>query len=90
MQNEETEPTPGAAVPEPFPELTERERAVAMAIIRGLTGREIAEAMGISLKTYDTHRGHVLKKLGCANVVKLVLLALERNFIGPLSAPEAL
>lgn len=69
-----------APVP-PFPELTEREREVALLLIRGEDGNEISVALGIGKKTYDTHRGHILKKLGCKNTPKLMLLALARGYL---------
>lgn len=64
-----------------FPELTEREREVAIALCRGQTNREIAAALDISIKTIDTHRGHVLKKLHLRGNVELCLLAVKRGYI---------
>lgn len=51
--------------------LTARERDVATLLARGETCREIAKALGISVKTVDTHRMHVLKKMQLSNTVKL-------------------
>jgi DNA-binding NarL/FixJ family response regulator len=48
----------------PASALTAREQQVMEMLARGLTNREIAEHLEISIKTVDTHRGHVLKKLG--------------------------
>lgn len=67
--------------PVAFPELTERERQVAIQICRGLTGHEIAAALDFSVKTYDTHRGHIMKKLNLRHNIELCLLAVKRGYI---------
>ncbi len=61
--------------------LTRRERDVAIGLAKGLTNKEIADEMLISQKTVDTHRGHVLKKLGLKNNVTLVHHALKKGWI---------
>lgn len=57
--------------------LTTREHEVAILIARGETNRGIAQALDIGLKTYDTHRGHVLAKLGARHNVDVCLMALR-------------
>ena len=59
--------------------LTDREDEVAMFLACGETNREIAKAMGISIKTVDTHRGHLLKKLECKNNVELCRLMIREG-----------
>lgn len=54
--------------------LSSREREVADLITRGLTSREIATLLGISPRTVDAHRAHVLEKLKCASSVELAAL----------------
>ena len=51
--------------------LTEREAQVAKALALGSTNREVAKALDVSVKTIDTHRGHLLKKLGTRNNAEL-------------------
>ena len=65
----------------PFPEITERERNIAALMCIGQTGHEIAEFLRISVKTYDTHRRHLLKKLGVRNAVELLRYALARGYV---------
>lgn len=60
--------------------LTVREREVASMLCRGMKNAEIAEAMGISIKTVDTHRGHVLSKLEVRNNVELLRLAIRKGW----------
>jgi len=44
--------------------LTPREIEIAVLITEGVDRAEIAKRMGISRKTVDTHRGHLIRKLG--------------------------
>lgn len=53
--------------------LTAREHEVAILLARGETCREIAQALNLSVKTVDTHRMHVLKKMQLPNCVKLCI-----------------
>jgi DNA-binding NarL/FixJ family response regulator len=57
--------------------LTEREREVWLAIARGLTNGEIAEALFVSEATVKTHVGNILAKTGMRDRVALVVLAYE-------------
>jgi DNA-binding NarL/FixJ family response regulator len=52
---------------EAFPELTEREREVLALLAQGLSNREVAERMGLSLKTARNHVSNVLSKLQVAD-----------------------
>lgn len=65
----------------PYPELTNRELEVAYALANGDTNREIAARLEISIKTVDTHRGHLLKKLGCRNNVALTRLMIRDGLV---------
>jgi DNA-binding NarL/FixJ family response regulator len=56
--------------------LSVREQEVAELLVLGQTCREIAEKLGVSVKTIDTHRGHILKKIGVRNNVELTRRAM--------------
>jgi len=58
----------------PIAALTSREKQIAERLGFGDTNREIADTLDISIKTVDTHRGHLLKKLGLRNNVALARL----------------
>jgi DNA-binding NarL/FixJ family response regulator len=60
--------------------LTARELQVMEMLSRGMTNREIAEHLTISIKTVDTHRGHVLKKLGLRNNSELTRFAVKHGY----------
>ena len=61
--------------------LSNREQQVMEMLGRGLTNREIAEHLDISVKTVDTHRGHVLKKLGLRNNSDLTRFAVKHGYV---------
>jgi two-component system, NarL family, invasion response regulator UvrY len=65
----------------PASALTAREQQVMEMLARGMTNREIADHLQISIKTVDTHRGHVLKKLGLRNNSELTRFAVKHGYV---------
>jgi DNA-binding NarL/FixJ family response regulator len=65
----------------PASALTKRELQVMELIARGMTNREIAEYLAVSVRTIDTHRGHVLKKLGLRNNSELTRFAVKHGYV---------
>lgn len=65
----------------PFPQLSAREREVAALLALGHTNRFIAEKLDVSVKTIDTHRAKVLRKLGVVNNVELTHLAIYNRYV---------
>ena len=63
--------------------LTPREHEVLGWIAEGLTNREIAERLVISVKTVDRHRENIMRKLNLHNRVELVRYAIEKGLIAP-------
>jgi FixJ family two-component response regulator len=55
--------------------LSKRENEVMKLAVSGLTSKEIAKKLGISPRTVEVHRTHVMHKMGAANVAELVNLA---------------
>lgn len=62
-------------------ELTLRELDVLMQISEGKNTQEIAEALCVSTNTIDTHRRHLMEKLGARNVADLIMTAVSRGII---------
>lgn len=58
-----------------FPELTDREREVLYLLAQGLTNQEVAERMGISLKTSRNHVSNILGRLQVADRTEAVARA---------------
>jgi len=75
------EPLLAAGDGHPASALTARELQVMEMLARGLTNREIAEHLNISIKTVDTHRGHVLKKLSLRNNSELTRFAVKNGYV---------
>ncbi len=65
----------------PLDALSMRELQVLRRLAKGRTNREIAEAYGISVKTVDTYRGRLLKKLGLRNNAELSRFAILNKLI---------
>ncbi len=63
--------------------LTAREIEVLTCIAEGMTNREIAEALVISIKTVERHRENIMAKLDMHNRVELVKYAIRRGLIQP-------
>jgi len=55
-------------------ELTERERDVMQAVVRGLSNKQIAEQFGISVRTVEIHRSRVFDKMTVKSAVELATL----------------
>jgi DNA-binding NarL/FixJ family response regulator len=68
---------------DPVGVLSKRELEVLCFLAVGMTNREIAQQLGISVKTIDTHRGHVLKKLQLRNNSDLTRFAIRHGFVRP-------
>ena len=61
--------------------LSQREFQVMSYLAAGKTNREIAELLTISVKTVDTHRGHVLKKLRLRNNSDITRFAIQNGLM---------
>ncbi|HEX9670979.1 MAG TPA: response regulator transcription factor [Thermoanaerobaculia bacterium] len=72
---------PAGAPEDPYRTLTPREREVFHLVIEGKTTKEIARALGISLKTADNHRSRVLAKLNLHNTAELVRYAARKGLL---------
>jgi len=67
----------------PQPELTSRERSVVQLLAKGKSNKEVAQALGISVKTVETHRGHVMRKLNLHSITDLVHYAIRSHIVEP-------
>ncbi|TAK20682.1 MAG: response regulator transcription factor [Chloroflexota bacterium] len=68
---------------EPIERLTAREEDVLKLIAQGFTNVEIADRLVISIKTVETHRAHILGKLGMRKRAELVEYARTHGLIAP-------
>ena len=61
--------------------LSEREREVPKLLALGQTNQEIASILFISVRTAETHRAHIMQKLGLSNRAALVRYALAHGLL---------
>jgi DNA-binding NarL/FixJ family response regulator len=61
--------------------LSDREREVLRLLARGHTNQEIAKELYISVRTAETHRAHIMQKLGFSRRAELVQYALAEGLL---------
>ncbi|CRI58136.1 response regulator transcription factor [Pseudomonas sp. CCOS 191] len=61
--------------------LTARQLEILRLIVRGKSTREIAGGLGLSIKTVETHRSQIMKRLQIYDVAGLVLFAVREKII---------
>jgi DNA-binding NarL/FixJ family response regulator len=72
-QSEETASTSGV--------LTAREREIVQLLAESKSNKEISTLLGISVKTVQTHRATIMRKLGINSIVDLVHYAIRNNLV---------
>jgi two-component system, NarL family, response regulator NreC len=68
--------------------LSPRERQVLRLIALGHTNREVAGLLAISVRTAETHRANVVRKLGLARRAELVRYALASGLLDTSDSPQ--
>ncbi|MCC7176937.1 MAG: response regulator transcription factor [Acidobacteria bacterium] len=63
--------------------LTDREREVLTWLARGLSSKEVAKELNISVRTVETHRANLMHKLGVKSVAVLIQVAMREGIIDP-------
>jgi two-component system nitrate/nitrite response regulator NarL len=66
---------------EPFAQLTSREREVLVLIAEGQSNKEIADRLGIGVRTIETHRERIMRRLGIHSVAGLTKYAIANGLI---------
>lgn len=66
---------------DPYERLTDREKHVLRLLAEGQTGREVAQELGIALKTALGHKANITKKLGIHSRVELIKYAIRRGIV---------
>ena len=59
--------------------LTERERELLRLVAQGQRNKEIADSLGISVKSVEANRSRLMQKLGCSNSAELVRYAIREG-----------
>ena len=61
--------------------ITPREREIVQLLAEGRSSKEVASILGISVKTAETHRSNVMRKLKIHTISELVLYALRNQIV---------
>ena len=63
--------------------LSAREREIVQLLAEGKSSKEVAVILGISVKTAETHRSNIMRKLEMHSVSELIRYAVRNNMIEP-------
>lgn len=61
--------------------LTSRQREIVQLLAEGKSSKEVSVLLNLSVKTIETHRANIMKRLGCHSVSDLVRYAVRNNII---------
>ena len=73
-------PSSRAAVEDQY-HLTRREKQILRMVIDGKHNKEIADSLGKSVRTIETHRFNIMKKLGVNNAIDMVNKTVRENLV---------
>ncbi|MFD0590737.1 response regulator [Paenibacillus sp. GCM10027627] len=65
----------------PYETLSEREKEILEWLAKGYTNKEIGEQLFISVKTVETHRSHLMEKLGLKTRPELIKFAMQKGLL---------
>ena len=66
---------------QPLATLSSRQLQVLLMIVEGLSTREIAEKIGLSIKTVESHRSAMMRRLGVRDLTSLVLYSVRMGLV---------
>jgi len=66
---------------DPYEDLTTRERQVLQLVAEGKTSRDVAEVLNLAVKTVDTHRSNLMRKLNIHDQTALVKFAIRKGIV---------
>ncbi len=72
----------GAPNGDPAQTLSPREREIVQLLAEGKSNKEVARALGITVKTAETHRGNIMRKMQFASLSDLIRYAIRNNIVG--------
>jgi len=69
--------------PSLYSQLSDREIQIVQLLSQGLTSKRIGASLGISVKTVETHRANIMRKLSVGSIAELVRYAVRNNLVIP-------
>lgn len=67
----------------PPPAITPREREIVQLLAEGKSNKDLGALLGISVKTVETHRAAIMRKMGFDSFADLVRYAIHEKLVGP-------
>jgi DNA-binding NarL/FixJ family response regulator len=71
----------GSSGADPYESLTDREKQVLKLVAEGRSNKDVADLLGISVKTAMSHREHIMEKLDLHSRTELIRFALKQGII---------
>lgn len=68
--------------------LTDRETTILQLFAEGKSAKEVANILGIAIRTVWYHKYRIMEELGCKNTAELVLYAVKHAMISPAQRPS--
>lgn len=81
LLNQKTRPVKSAAAEDDEYHLTRREKEILRLVIDGKQNKQIAETLDKSVRTIETHRFNIMKKMGVNNAIDMVNKAVRENLV---------
>ena len=69
--------------------MTPREREIVQLLAEGKSTKEVASHLNLSIKTAETHRSNIMRKLNLHSVSALVLYAVRNNMVQVAISPPS-
>jgi two-component system response regulator FixJ len=69
--------------------LTAREIDISISLLGGRSNKTVAHELGISVRTVEMHRAHVMAKLGVRNLAEAAVLASQAGLLANASPPDS-
>jgi DNA-binding NarL/FixJ family response regulator len=63
--------------------LTTREVEIVQLLAEGKSNKEAAAALGVSTRTVESHRNHIMRKMGFTSFSELIRFAVRNNLVEP-------
>jgi len=63
--------------------MSTREREILQLLAEGYNNKDISEKLNLSVKTVETHRANIMRKMGFKNITELVLYAVRNHMVQP-------
>jgi DNA-binding NarL/FixJ family response regulator len=68
--------------------VSSREREIVQLLAEGKSSKEVASILNLSVKTVETHRSNIMRKLGIHSLSELVLYAIRNNIVQVQIGPQ--